>query len=137
MLRSLAVIFLVFAATNAPFIINDPELWYTSVLAPIAKDMFPLGVGLVTPVISGLIDIWSSAVFSILECLVLLTGIIWYFKNCEKYPQTGPLLAVFPLFFAWRSLWPYFFYFDIIILASILITEYSGKQNNMCKMISS
>jgi hypothetical protein len=31
---------------------------------------------------------------------------------------------VLPLFFAWRSLWGYFFYIDVIILASIMINEY-------------
>jgi hypothetical protein len=33
-----------------------------------------------------------------------------------------------PLFFGWRSLWSYFFYIDIIVLAAIIIDEY-GKMS--------
>ena len=36
-------------------------------------------------------------------------------------------MAVLPLFFAWRSLWTYFFYIGLIILASILINEKPRK----------
>jgi len=48
-------------------------------------------------------------------------------RYCLRYPHTGPLLAVLPLFFAWRSLWPYFFYADVIILAAIIVNEYGAK----------
>jgi hypothetical protein len=30
------------------------------------------------------------------------------------------ILPILPLFFAWRSLWPYFFYVDIIMLAVVM-----------------
>jgi hypothetical protein len=123
-LQSLVIIILIFALTNLPFIIYDAGLWYNSVLSPMVHNMFPLGVGIVTLVTSGLINIQYSLVFTILELLFFIAGIIWYYRNCRKYPQAGPLLAVLPLFFAWRSIWPYFFYFDIIIIASIIINEY-------------
>jgi hypothetical protein len=55
------------------------------------------------------------------------TGLAWYFVNCRKYPHTGPILAFFPLFFAWRSLWSYFFYIDIIVLAAVMIDEYRNR----------
>jgi hypothetical protein len=135
MLQSLSLILLIFVSTNLPFIISDPELWYTSVLAPMARDMFPLGVGIVTLVTSGLVNIQASLVFGILECLVLAGGIIWYFHNCHRYPQTGPLLAILPLFFAWRSIWPYFFYFDIMIIAAVIINEYAIKENKQSGVI--
>jgi hypothetical protein len=56
----------------------------------------------------------------------LVLAIVWYYFNCRRYPDTALVLSVLPLFFAWRSLWGYFFYFDIIMLAAILINEY-GK----------
>jgi hypothetical protein len=123
-LQSLAIVIMIFTVTNLPFIISDAGLWYNSVLSPMVHNMFPLGVGIVTLVTSGLIDIQSSMVFTILEFLVFIAGIFWYYRNVNKYPQAGPLLAVLPLFFAWRSIWPYFFYFDIMIIAAIIINEY-------------
>jgi hypothetical protein len=125
-LQSLSIILLIFISMNVPFIISDPGLWIASIISPMT-DKFPLGVGIVTLVTSGLINIQSPTVFSVIECLVLIAGIIWYYRHCTRYPQAGLLLAVLPLFFAWRSIWPYFFYFDVIIIASIIINEYGNK----------
>ena len=116
--------FVIFAASNLPFIISDPGLWLNSVLAPMADDMFPIGVGIITLVTGGVLDIRSSLSFGILELVILLAGLAWYFFNCRRYPHTGLVLAVLPLFFAWRSLWGYFFYIDIILLAAVIINEY-------------
>ncbi|HEX79123.1 MAG TPA: hypothetical protein G4O19_03090, partial [Dehalococcoidia bacterium] len=99
-------------------------LWLTSVMSPMIDNLFPLGVGVITLVTSGIVDIQSPLIFTILELAVLGIAIVWYFRYCHRYPSIGPILAVIPLFFAWRSLWPYFFYFDLIILASILVNEY-------------
>jgi hypothetical protein len=121
MLSVLAVVVSVFFLTNSYFIISDPGLWLASLMAPMTDNLFPLGVGIITFVTGGVLDIQSSLIFSLLEILVAIVLIAWYYRNCLRYPHTGPLLAVLPLFVAWRSLWPYFFYFDIIILAAVLI----------------
>ncbi len=125
-LQSLLIILAIFIATNLPFIISDPQLWFSSITSPMT-DKFPLGVGIITLVTSGLINLQSSLVFTVIEGLIFIGAIIWYYRNCTAYPQAGPLLAVVPLFFAWRSIWPYFFYFDIIIIASIMINEYAKQ----------
>jgi uncharacterized membrane protein len=85
--------------------------------------MFPSGLGLITLVTSGIVKLRSSLPFTILEAISFIVAVGWYFKYCRKYPQTGPLLAVVPLFFAWRSLFPYFFYVDLISLAYIMVNE--------------
>jgi uncharacterized membrane protein len=126
MLLALAAVAAVFMAANAPFIISDSHLWLTSLIAPMTDDLFPLGVGVISLVSGGVLDIQSSLVFSLLEVLVGGLAVIWYFRNCRRYPHSGPLLAIIPLFFAWRSLWPYFFYADIIILAAIIVDEYAA-----------
>lgn len=127
MLSILAIVAAVFFVANSPFIIKDPGLWLTSLMAPMTDNLFPLGVGVITFVTVGVLDIQSSFIFSIPEIIIGIVAIIWYFRNCLRYPHTGPLLAVLPLFFAWRSLWPYFYYFDIIILAAVLINEYGSE----------
>jgi hypothetical protein len=78
-------------------------------------------------VTSGLVQIQSPAVFTLMEGIVLGIGLTWYFLNCQRYPHTGPVLTYLPLFFAWRSLWSYFFYVDIIVLAAVIIDEYSDR----------
>jgi len=121
---ALATVAGVFLVTNVPFILRDPELWFTSIMAPVVEPMFPLGVGFVNLAISGVVDLQSPLVFTVMELTVGILAIVWYYFNCHRYPHTGPVLAVLPLFFAWRSLWPYFYYSGIIVLAAVLIDEY-------------
>ncbi len=114
----------VFFAVNMAFIVQGPLLWATSIFKPMTEPFFPLGVGIVTVVTSGLVVIKDSMVFTGIEAAVFVVALVWYWRNCRRFPHTGPILAVLPLFFAWRSLWSYFFYVDVIALASILIDEY-------------
>lgn len=114
----------VFIAANAWFFAADPSLWLNSVFAPVTDKMFPIGIGIISFVSGGLWNIQSPFLFNILEYVVLALLMVWYFFNCRRYPDTAPLLSVLPLFFAWRSIWGYFFYIDIIILAAILMNEY-------------
>lgn len=126
MAASLFIIIVVFLATNLPFIVMDPSLWFDSVVAPVTDNMFPLGVGIVSIVLGGFVDIQSPLPFAIIEWIIAFLVLIWYFFKCSRYPQTGLILAVLPLFFAWRSLWGYFFYVDIIILTAIMLNEYGA-----------
>jgi uncharacterized membrane protein len=113
-----------FVAANVWFIARDPYLWITSILAPVMDRMFPLGVGLISFVTMGVLDVRSPLLFTTLEFGVYALSIAWYWFNCRRYPNTALVLSVLPLFFAWRSLWTYFFYIDIVLLASVLINEY-------------
>jgi hypothetical protein len=108
-------------ALNAYFLIVDPRLFLSSLLSPMTDPMFPLGVGIVSAVTAGVINIQSSFPFIIMEGVIFIGCIVWYWRNVSRYPLAGPILAVLPLFFAWRSLWGYFFYVQIIILATILL----------------
>ncbi len=132
MLSVLAIVAAVFLAANAPFIASDPQLWATSLMAPMLDNLFPLGVGTISLVSGGVLDIESPLLFSLMEIIVGIVAVVWYYRNCRRYPHSGPLLAMLPLFFAWRSLWPYFFYTDIIILAAIITDEYliGDRQRN-------
>jgi hypothetical protein len=85
--------------------------------------MFPVGGGLTIFVTGGFINIQSPLPFSIMEGIAFIGTIFWYFRYGKRYPQTGPILAIIPLFFAWRSLWSYFFYAAIISLAYIMVNE--------------
>jgi len=129
LLGAAGIVLGIFAAANVWFFFADPELWFSSIFAPVGGKMFPLGVGLITIVTSGLVTMESPLIFSIMEFGVFGLALIWYWFNCRRYPDTAPLLSVLPLFFGWRSLWGYFYYIDIIVLAAVLINEY-GRQNS-------
>jgi hypothetical protein len=115
----------VFVAFNGIFIIQNPALWLNSLLAPMADKLFPLGVGPVTLVINGYINTRSTAIFGAMEISALFAGIAWYWWYFRRFPNTGIILSVVPLFFAWRSAWWYFFSSDIILLAVVCIEDYS------------
>jgi hypothetical protein len=133
-LASLGIIAATFIIFNAPYIIGDPGLWLASVMSPMTDNLFPLGVGIVTLVTGGLIETQSSLAFTIMELVVFAAAVIWYFRYCRRYPNTGPILAVLPLFFAWRSLWPYFYYIDFIVLLAVAVNEY-GRQPQLQPVI--
>jgi uncharacterized membrane protein len=80
-------------------------------------------VGIVSLVVSGFINIRSSIPFAVLEAIVFIGGALWYARNAKRYSFAGPILAVLPLFFAWRSLLNYFFYIQIIVIACMLTDE--------------
>jgi uncharacterized membrane protein len=106
---------------NVYFALADPATWVKSLLSPMIEPMFPVGAGLTTLVTAGIIEIRYSAPFAMVEIAVFTAAMIWYYRNCRRYPHTAPLLAVLPLFFAWRSLWSYFFYVDLIALSAFII----------------
>jgi hypothetical protein len=114
----------VFVLFNLPFIVGGPQLWLDSVLSPMRDALFPSGWGAVTAVLQGWLPIKSSMPFTIAEALVFAGSIIWYWRYARRYPWMAAVLPLFALFFAWRSLWPYFFYADIILLA-LVMQEYS------------
>ena len=118
---TIGIIAAVFVVTNGYFIAKNPGLWLDSVASPMVEPMFPLGVGLITIVTGGFVHIQSSLPFTAMELIVLVGAVVWYYRNCRRYPEAGLMLAVLPLFFAYRSLWTYFFYVTIIILSRMLI----------------
>jgi hypothetical protein len=111
----------VFAAFNLPFVVLNPGAWFASVSAPLRDNLFPEGVGLVTLVTSGVLHTTSQTLFTALEGTAMVLGLVWYYRNCRRYPHTAVMLAVLPLFFAWRSNWNYFYYADVVLFAAVLL----------------
>jgi len=121
--QSLGVIVLTFTVTNLPFIFSAPQAWIQGVMGPIFDPMFPKGAGLVAFSIAGILPP-NSLFFTIIEIAVLLLALVWYYFNCRKYPQAGLMLAVLPLFFAWRSFSAYFYFASLLVFGAVIIEEY-------------
>src|SRR5579859_2095640 len=96
-------------AINLPFILWNAHAWLAGVLAPVADPMYPSGVGVVALGLSPLFPLLPAAVYTVLEALAMLFCIAWYWRICKSYPEAAMLLAMLPLFFAWRSLPSYFY----------------------------
>jgi hypothetical protein len=124
---SLVMIGATFVLINSPFIIADPRAWLTGVFAPIMHPLFPFGVG-----ISSFATLSNTpapkAIFTALECIAFIVALAWYYRNCRKAPQTGLLLAIIPLFFAWRSVFAYFVTIPLLVFGATLIEEYKQGQ---------
>ncbi|WP_144437077.1 hypothetical protein [Dehalogenimonas alkenigignens] len=125
-LRYSVVAATIFIAINLPFLVDDPALWLASVTAPIFDRVYPLGVGLVSLVQTGIVNVDFPFLFTGLEITALVGGLIWYLLRGGRYPQTGLLFSVMPIFFAWRSFNTYFFLIDLALIAALLI-EYERK----------
>ena len=93
---------------NLPFIIWNPEAWLAGVLAPMADPMFPLGVGLVNLSSAHLLPYLPNWLYLSLEASALVAMLVYYWRTCRTCPESVMLLAVLPLFLAWRSLPSYF-----------------------------
>ena len=94
---------------NLPFILWNPHAWLAGVLAPVADPMYPSGVGIVALGLTPIFPLLPGLVYSTLEALAMLFCIAWYWRVCKSHPEAAMLLAMLPLFFAWRSLPSYFY----------------------------
>ena len=116
-----------FAAINAPFVLNAPRAWLAGVLAPQLDPMFPLGNGLIRLPLSGVLPLAPAAVYTALELLALVGALIWYWRHCLRAPALGYALATMPLFFAWRSLTTYF-YFTALPALALWLADWRARE---------
>lgn len=96
-------------AINLPFIAWNPHAWLVSNLAPVADPMFPLGVGIINLSVTHLLPYFSGWVYLTLEASAIFACLSGYWYLCRRHPEAAFLLAIVPLFLAWRSLPSYFY----------------------------
>ena len=95
-------------AINLPFLLWNPHAWLAGILAPVVDPMFPLGIGIINLSIAHVIPFLPFLLYPLLEYGALCCSFAWYWRLCRLHPEAAMLLAVIPLFFAWRSLPSYF-----------------------------
>lgn len=126
-LRSVGAIMVVFLAVNLPFILGAPQSWLDGVLSPVVDPLFPRGIGIVSFSLVGILPPVAS-VFTVMEIIVLIVAAGWYYRTGYRHPQVGLLLAVLPLFFAWRSYSCYFYFASIMMFGAVVTLEYSRSR---------
>ena len=113
----------IFVAINLPFVVSDAHAWLAGILAPEVDPMFPGGNGLIRLSLGGILPLAPSIAYTALEVVVMAACIVWYWRNGQRMPELGFVLAVLPLFFAWRSLTTYFYFVALPALALLLARE--------------
>lgn len=96
-------------AINLPFIIWNSHAFIAGILAPVSDPMYPMGVGLVNLSVMHLIPFLPKTAYTVLELAAMPLTYLWYWRICRTHPESAMLLAVLPLFMAWRSLSSYFY----------------------------
>jgi hypothetical protein len=97
-----------FLLPNLPFLIASPSAWFMSLWLPMSDPLFAMGLGVIALSIGHLLPYAAPLFYALLELAVMGLA-LW---ACARWPQgvkDGALvLALVPLFFAFRSLADYF-----------------------------
>ena len=109
----------VFALTNLPFIAADPVAWVAGVLAPVRDPMFPRGAGVIFLATNGLLPLWPQVTYTLAEGAGLLICVAIAWRQRRRSPELGIVLPLLPLFFAYRSLFSYFFLLPLFAFAGL------------------
>ena len=107
--RRLTIAGIVALLINLPFILWNFHAWAAGVMAPMADPMFPDGVGIIGLSTTPLLPFFPQMVYDVLELAAMLVALLWYWRICKERPEAAMVLAIIPLFFAWRSLSSYFY----------------------------
>jgi uncharacterized membrane protein len=109
----------VFALANLPFVLADPRAWIAGVTAPIADPMFPRGAGIIFLMLNGVLPLWPPLAYTAMEVAVFAICVALTWRVRRTSPELGAVLATVPLFFAYRSLFSYFFLLPLFAFAAI------------------
>ena len=118
-LRRAAIAAAVFAGTNLPFLLAHPQDWLDGVLTPIAEPMFARGAGVIFLGTHGGFPLLPTAWYLALEGLCALVCVAVAWRSRRTSPELGVVLALVPLFFAWRSLFSYFFVIPLFAAVAV------------------
>jgi uncharacterized membrane protein len=125
-----------FVLINLPFIIWDPGAWLAGVLAPVQDPMFPEGVGLIAFSVGKLLPFLPHSAYAALEGLAMGGALFWYWRWGRERPEAALILAVLPLFLAWRSLATYFDFCALpaaLLLASDALCHRDGERREQIR----
>ena len=117
--RDTAIAAAIFAATNLPFIVHDPGSWLAGIVTPLVEPMFARGAGLIFLFTNGGLPFLPAVAYSALEAAVGMICLVIAWRRRKTSPELGAVLAIVPLFFAWRSLFSYFFLLPLFALAGV------------------
>jgi riboflavin transporter FmnP len=81
--------------------------------------MFARGSGLIFLFTNGGLPLGPSVTYTAAEAVAGIVCLVIAWRTRRTSPELGAVLAVAPLFFAWRSLFSYFFLLPLFALAAL------------------
>ncbi len=119
-LRQSAVAAAVFVATNLPFVVWHPADWLAGVLTPVLEPMFARGAGIVFLGTNGGLPLLPATAYLAMEAAATVACLLVAWRTRRSSPELGIVLAFVPLYFAWRSLFSYFFLIPLFAFAALV-----------------
>jgi len=119
-LRQTAIAGAIFLVTNLPFIAWHPSAWLAGVLTPVVEPMFPRGSGVVFLGTNGGLPLLPASAYLAMEGVAMLACLLVAWRTRRTSPEIGIALALIPLYFAWRSLFSYFFLIPLFAFAGLV-----------------
>ncbi len=97
-----------FLLPNGPFVVASPLAWFTSLWLPISEPLFPQGMGVIALSLGHLLPYGPPALYALLEAAVLGVTLAAAIRWRTRLGAGVLVLALLPLFFAFRSIPSYF-----------------------------
>ena len=119
-IRQAAVAAGVFIVTNVPFVAWHPSAWLAGVLTPVVEPMFPRGSGIVFLGTNGGLPLLPASTYLAMEGVAFVVCLVLAWRTRRSSPEVGIVLAFVPLYFAWRSLFSYFFLVPLYAFAALV-----------------
>jgi hypothetical protein len=108
-----------FAALNAPFIVMGPGAYLHGVLGPLLDGLFPLGVGPVGLITSGVLPIQAAPLFTALMLGCVAASVVAALRWDRTHPGIAVLLGALALFLGPRSLLEYIAGAGLLLAAAV------------------
>jgi uncharacterized membrane protein len=109
-----------FLLPNLPYVLINPHAWVASVFLPVTGALFPQGMGLVALSLGRFLPGWPPLFYAGAEALAF-AGALWLFiRYHAALHESALLLALTPLFFAFRSPANYFAVIPWLALYALL-----------------
>jgi uncharacterized membrane protein len=120
--RAAAVAGVTFLAVNSPYAAADPALWLRSVLAPMSGLLPVMGFG---PSQLGALLLGPdvSLLFTVLEVIAGVCCLGAYWRWGRQYPELALVLPIVPLWFAWRSIFSYYYLIPVLLAVALMLRE--------------
>jgi hypothetical protein len=88
-------------------------------MTPISEPMFARGAGIIFLGTNGGLPLLPSSAYLALEALCAVVCLAMAWRSRRTSPELGVVLALVPLFFAWRSLFSYFFLIPLFAAVAV------------------
>ena len=110
----------VFVVVDLPFMLWHPADWLAGILTPVSEPMFPRGAGLIFLSTNGGLAMLPATAYLAMEALAMAACLVTAWRARRSSPELGIALALIPLYFAYRSLFSYFFLIPLFAFAGLV-----------------